>query len=92
MRRVGSGGSVAVDVGTAPFGQSPNAFATAATAASTLTSPTKAINVLFGWYQRVWNATRSSRVSAATESGVPLPGLPYGWKPKIRRSTTAPAT
>ena len=92
MRRVGSGGSAAVEVGTAPFGQSPNAFSTAATAVSTLTSPTMAIRVLLGWYHRPWNATRSSRVSAATDSGVPLPGLPYGWKPKIRRSTTAPAT
>jgi hypothetical protein len=76
MRRVGSGGSVLVDAGTVPLAQSPNAFSTAVAAVSTLTSPTIAISVLFGWYHREWKATRSSRVSAATDSGVPLPGLP----------------
>jgi hypothetical protein len=76
MRRVGSGGSLIVVAGTVPRGQSPKAFCTAAAAVSTLTSPTMAISVLFGWYHCLWNAIRSSRVNAATDSGVPLPGLP----------------
>ena len=36
--------------------------------------------------------TTSSRVMASSESGVPVPGRPYGWNPQIKRSTTAPAT
>ena len=45
------------------------------------TSPTTARMALFGTKLRWWNATRSSRVMAASVSGVPLCGMPYGWKP-----------
>ena len=44
-------------------------------------SPTTAISALFGTKYFLWKSTKSARVSAASDSAVPAPGMPYGWKP-----------
>ena len=45
------------------------------------TSPTIARIALLAPNHRLWNASRSSRVIAASDAGVPESGLPYGWNP-----------
>ena len=52
-----------------------------ANASSAVTSPTIARIALLAAKYRWWKATRSSRVSAAIDSGVPVCGMPYGWNP-----------
>jgi hypothetical protein len=52
--------------------QSPNIFVTPSKASAAVTSPTMARIALLGTKYFAWNATRSLRVMAAIDSGVPV--------------------
>ena len=58
--------------GTSRRSQSPNTFLTPSNASSAVTSPTMARMALLGTKFLAWNATRSSRVMPAIDSGVPV--------------------
>ena len=62
--------------GTSLRAQSPNTFLTPSNASSAVTSPTMARIALLGTKYFAWNATRSSRVMPAIDSGVPVCGMP----------------
>ena len=61
--------------------QSPKCFSSSGRSVSAATSPVTISVALSGRIQSRWNATSSSRVSAAIDASVPDPvnGIAYGW-------------